>query len=593
MNVDRREAFQRAQSALADGRPRDAIAPLWALVDRSHLGANELGECLRLMRQAFAQAGLSRAACTVALYLAQHDVALELAGDDDVDLARCWVLRGNRQRAARHFEKGGKLGQAAIQLELAGEDRAARVLWERLSQDVRLASDPYTQGLVRFNLSRACERQGDHGAARRAMVESMHLLEAAADRFEAQGLRERAFDCFQVLIAAGKEGAFENLAEGYLNCIRILMQDNLRYYVLQYYEDFQSLAIERKEFHAAATLFRECAEFARAQGMPYDTHYRFRAAETHVLAAKTTIESGGAVELAENAYASAIDAFNQVSMYSRVRGVYGELAQLALPDKRVARYKRLEERLGPVPDEAPALVSFPDYLRMDTAYPEIWKLDVLEWEHEGDAAETMGDVMLDTKLPDFTRRRALVCRLYQQSNEHMTATVLGGLATHLGRVEIYAALAPLERLSLHDAVEVRAACMRATRQMAFKRAFVLVMRGLADGAAEVRKEALAAVSLLHFPHAFDPLARIFRNAEEPAVRIAALESIGKIPTIEATELLIEVLRQGDPRERELAGVLLTRTEHPEASALLRRAAANETGGLRQAFDNVLRARGAR
>ena len=75
----------------------------------------------------------------------------------------------------------------------------------------------------------------------------MHLLTSAADGFEAKGPRERAFDCYGVLLTIGREGSFENLAEGYLNCIRILREDGLKYYVLQYYEDFQKLAEERTE----------------------------------------------------------------------------------------------------------------------------------------------------------------------------------------------------------------------------------------------------------------------------------------------------------------------------------------------------------
>ena len=51
-----------------------------------------------------------------------------------------------------------------------------------------------------------------------------------ADRYETVGQRERAFDCYQVLLAIGREsGAFEHVLEGYVNLIRILREDNLRY----------------------------------------------------------------------------------------------------------------------------------------------------------------------------------------------------------------------------------------------------------------------------------------------------------------------------------------------------------------------------
>ena len=41
-------------------------------------------------------------------------------------------------------------------------------------------------------------------------------------------------------------GSYENLAEGYINCIRVLKEDNLKFYVLQYYEDFLRISLERE-----------------------------------------------------------------------------------------------------------------------------------------------------------------------------------------------------------------------------------------------------------------------------------------------------------------------------------------------------------
>jgi HEAT repeat protein len=591
MAVDRKEAIRRAAGALDAGRPEDALAPLWALVDRSHVPEEELTRYLRMMARAFGESGRSRAEATVRLYLGEAEAAFR-ASDAPTDRARAAIQGGRRADAARYYEEAGWLGHAAIELEEAGDDRGARVLWERLTEDRSLRDDPYTAGLVRFNLGRACQRLGDPQAGRRSLVASIHLLEAAADGFEARGLRERAFDCFQVILTLGREGAFENLAEGYLNCVRILREDNLRYYVLQYYEDFQALAVERGELHAAATLFREAGDFARRQNMPYERHYRRRAAEAYVAAAEKTLRDGGAVELVENAYAAAIDSFNHLGAYSDVREVYRALAQLPLADKRKARYERLAERLAGVPDEAGQVVAFPDYLRMDTAYPEIWRLDVVEWEQRGDAAETMGEVLQDPKWPHYTRRLALLCRLHQLGAKERVPIVdtLVGLTARLGRVGIYAALAPLERYFEHDEPRVRAACLRATRELFFKRSFVLVVRGLKDPEPEVRKEALAAVQALHFAHAFDPLSRIYRSAADPEVRRTALGSIGRIPSVQAVEMLIDVLRHGDREERDLAVDLLSRSDHPETSELLRKAHAAETGRVRSDLERALTGR---
>ena len=253
----------------------------------------------------------------------------------------------------------------------------------------------------------------------------------------------------------------------------------------------------------------------------------------------------------------------------------------------------LTERLAEVPDEPGQIVTFPDYLRMDTAYPEIWRLDVIEWEQGGDAAETMAEVLADRKWPDFTRRRALLCRLRQLgAGEPLLSTnTLVGLAHELGRVEIYASLAPLEAMYDHEDGRVREAVLRAVRQLFFKRSFVLVTRGLGDEDDGATKQALAAVAALHFVHAFDPLARIYREFSDATIRRTALESIGKIQSVAAAELLIDVLRHGDKVERDLVRRLLAHADLPEVGNLLRRAAAHEAGAAREAIDQILRMRG--
>ncbi|MEM6957933.1 MAG: HEAT repeat domain-containing protein [Myxococcota bacterium] len=588
MAVDKREALRRAKAALDAHRSDEALVGLWALVDRPHLSADEFERTLRLMARAYAMNGLGRPVSAIHLYLGDHDTALRTS-DDPRDKARVRVAAGQLREAAKLYNEAGLLGHAAIQLEDAGDLRGARVLWERLSQDVRLQSEPYTLGLVRFNLGRCCEAQGDDAEARRATIAAIHLLEAAADGFEAVGLRERAFDCFQILLVLGRDGAFENLAEGYRGCIRILSEDNLKYYVLQYFEDFQKLALER-DVAAAAALFREAAAFCRRHQLPYETHYRLQAAETQVRAARL-LEQQATPEMAENAYASAIDLFNDLGAYSRIRDVYEALSKLKLGDARVARYRRLQQRLAAEQDEPINTVAFPDYLRMDTAYPEIWRLDVIEWEQQGDAAETMSEVILDAKWPDFTRRRALLCQLHQLGKaDALDLEGLKTLARRLGRVEIYAALGPLEFMIDHADAGVRAAVVEAARQLFFKRTFGLIMRGLDDEIAAVQRQALEAVRQLHFGHAFDPLQRIYHRSQDAAVRSAALESIGRIPSLESVEMLIDALRQGTPDERGQILGLLVRADHSEADALLRRAHEVETGPTKEALAQVITSR---
>jgi HEAT repeat protein len=593
--LNERQVERDARELQRVGRWEEALGKLWLLVDRSHVVADDFRMYIRQMAHCYEALGRRRAACAAWLFVGDVARAAAMAQNNPLDLARCAVAHRDHAQAARWFEVAGWLGHGAIQLELAGNDRGARVLWERLANDARLRDDPYTQGLVRFNLARACGRLGDEEPARRQQVEAMHLLTAAADSFEQKGLRERAFDCYGVLLSIGREGSFENLAEGYLNCIRILREDGLKYYVLQYYEDFQKLAIERGELHAAATLYRESAEYARRQGMPYARHHRAQGAKIHVMAAERVLAEGGPPEIAENAFTAAIDAYNELGLYSKVRTIYAKLAELPLPEKRRARYARLAQRLAGIEDDRSEMPILPDYLRVETAYPEIWRLDVIEWEQGGDPAETMAEVVHDEKWPDFVRRRALLCRLAQlgaPEAPQLRPMTLVQIATLLGRVELYVALAPLERMLDHDDARVRAAVLRAIRQLFFKRSFVAVMRGLADPEATVRREAIAAVQTLHFPHAFDPLSRIYREAKDAETRRAALISIGRISSVESVEFLIDVLRHGDRSEKDLARDLLVRHDHADVTPLLRKAHATETGPSRVELERVLRNRGA-
>ncbi|MFO0683135.1 MAG: HEAT repeat domain-containing protein [Sandaracinus sp.] len=588
--IDVRDLERRAQRAVQARRYDEALPLLWMLVDRPQLESESFRAHLRLLASCFAGLGKTRALVAAHLFLGNLGDA-ERAATLPLDRARIAQARKDHASAARAFEEAGWLGHAAIALEEAKNDTGARILWERLGADPRLTNDLYTRGLVRFDHGRACLRLGDRVAGRKSVVEAMHLLTAAADGFEARGLRERAFDCYGVLLTIGREGSFENLAEGYLNCIRILREDGLKNYVVQYYDDFGELALQRKELHAAATLFREVADYARRQSLPYVRHYRKRSAEAHLAAANEGLAAGTPAEMAENAYAAAIDAYNELGLYSKVQATYTRMATLDLGDKRRERYTRLATRLSGLKDDDASAPAFPDYLRAEVPYPEIWRLDVVEWEQQGDPAETMADILLDPRQSDSVRRRALVVRMFQHAADELVPATLVTLAGQLTRVESYAVLSPLEKMLEHEQPGVRAAVLGAVKTLYFKRSYVAIRRGLADPAPEVRAAAIAAMQQLHFGHVFDPLQRIYRESEDADVRRTALHSLGQISSVEAVEVLIDVLRSGVPAERAIARECLVRAEHAEASGILRRAAADETGQAREELERIVRARG--
>jgi len=190
--------------------------------------------------------GYARAAMTVRWYMAARDPSIlnlcvaRFAQVPPVDRARTLALMGKLDEAAREMENASLIAAAAIYREQAEDWRGARTLWSRLAQAVLTASDvdAYSAALIQCNLARCAQRCGDAQQAHDAIVLAVRLLEEAADHFEAVGLRERAFDCFQVLIQLGREHqTFEDVVEGFVNCIRILREDHLKTFALHFLDD--------------------------------------------------------------------------------------------------------------------------------------------------------------------------------------------------------------------------------------------------------------------------------------------------------------------------------------------------------------------
>lgn len=587
------DAMARARASMRAGQPQNAVQVLLVAANVTHLQARDYDEMVRLLADALQQCGLLRAAGSVWLYLRDAPRLAQVSAGEPRDLARAAILAGNHALAAQHYRAARWPAHAAIASEKAQLFPQARVLWEEVQADPRLREDPYNAALVSFNAGRVLSQLRDAAGAQRGRVRAMRLLEEAADLFEARGLRERAFDCFQVLLTLGAEtGSFENLAEGYLNCIRILREDHLKYYVFQYYEDFIKRAEQAQEHHAVATIVHEAADYARALGMAWHPTLRVREAEAWRSAATNMLRAGGSVELAENALLAAVGAYTGVGMHARAVAVFGLLAQMpGIEESRAKRYEQLHKRYEGSRDEAPRVDKVPEYLKLPVAYPDIWNVDVIEWEEDGDAVETCGEILLDGTLPDFVRRKALIARLVPlTAREPNHPNTLAQLAEALGQVQLYSVLAPLEHLFERGRGDVRVAVLRAARSLFFKRTFSLLMKGVAEGDPAVRAAVIEAIQILHFPHAFDPLSRLHREQSDVQVRAAALHSIGRIPSLEAVEYLIGTLRQGSAEERQLAADLLVRQDATEATPALQAAAAQESGEMLQVLHNVLRRR---
>lgn len=597
---------ERARTALARGDLDDAANSLVAAAAQTHVAEHDYLSVLRPLVEVLARRNDPRSALTVLWYMAFSEpdgwkrASAMLPQVPSVDRARTLAATGDMAGAAREMENAGLVAAAAIYREKAEDWRGARALWSRLAQVVGGGADAYNAALVQFNLARCAKKCGDSRQAREANVAAVRLLEEAADYFESVGQRERAFDCFQVLVQIGREsGMFEDVLEGFVNCIRILREDHLKYFALQYFEDALAAAKERGELSAAATLAREAAEYARALGMASaSAHYVVMQADLWRDVARRHLERGAPAEIAENALLAAILAFGEVGHYGRVGTLYQELAQMDLEPARRKHYARAAGRYEGVRDEPIDTAPLPSHLRQDNHFPDVWHVDLIEWEQQGSAAEACADVLLDKRWPDLIRRKAMLARLTAFAVEGRPEDGGGAatsarvrLADQLAQLQLYAVLSPLEKLFQRPERAVKVAVLAAMQQLFFKRSFVTVRAGLRDGDPAVVDQAAKAVESLYFQHAFDPLSRIVREAPQPQVRASALRALARVDTMEAAEFLLGVLEHGAPADRAAALEGLKRSRGARFIELARSALRTSTAEVQAALRDVLRSRG--
>jgi hypothetical protein len=597
----------RARSAAARGDLDGAIAALLSAAAQTHVSEHDYVAVLRPLEDALGRRGDVRAAMTVLGYLASSDAASWKRAQPlmprlpPVDRARALAAQGQMADAARAMEDAGLVAAAAIFREKAKDWAAARALWSRLAHVTERGNDAYVAALVRFNLARCARQCGDASQAREAIVASVRLLEEAADHFESIGQRERAFDCFTVLFQIGREsGAFEDVLEGYVNCIRILREDHLKYFALEFYEESIAASIERGETSAAATLAREAADYARSLGLASASGgYSVRQAELWRTLAKQHLQRSAPPEIAENALLASILAFGEVGQWGRVGELYSELSQLDLDPSRRDHYRRVAGRYSSMKDEALETSSALTHpLRQDAHFTEVWHVDVVEWEQQGSAAEACADVLLDKRWPDLIRRKAMLARLTalpleNNAEDASTAaqTARLRLAEQLAQLQLYAVLSPLEKLFARDERRVRIAVLQALQTLFFKRSFVTVRAALRDADAAVVEQACKAVEALYFQHAVDPLSRILRESPEAAQRASALKALARIDTLEAAELLLGVLEHGAPADRLAALAALKTTRGSKFVELARASMQGAPATLQSSLREILSARG--
>lgn len=516
-------------------------------------------------------------------------------GKQPLEWALCASKLGHHAEAARVLSSAGYPVLAAVELETGGATAAARPEWERALGDPRLSGRRYETALVRFSLGECLLALGERDASQREMAAAQRLIEELADDFESRGDRERAFDCYGVLLRIGKDmGSFENVAEGYMNAIRILTADDQKFYVLQYYDDFLNYAVEQGEWYAAATLAREAADFSAKAGLIYDRHYLGRAAALWSETARQNETVAGAADLSENALNAGIDAATSLGDLETVSRLYLELAALPLALVKRERYQKLAVKYsgGHVP--LPPAAGFPEYLRRPGAYQDVWRQDLVEWELDGDPGAVLARLVVDRTDHVRFSRLALRALLVVSAPDFSVddAAAASELALALGRIQVYEVLRPMEKLyEQNPSPEVRAAVMSGVGQVYCRRSFGLVRQGLEDPSDRVRDEATAALRGLRFRDGLDALVRIFREKTEENVRIAALETIADIGSLEAGMFLLDVVLYETGAVQAAAETRLGTFHGDDVVPVLRQVLDTESGDGNPALQRALAAIG--
>lgn len=567
-------------------------------------------------------------AALIHIYLGNWSAALPLLPVERNPLERAHVLMWQGQAAAiqpgsadlarRCYHEAAELLLAAdrpvataLLLEKAGELARAVSQWTTLLGHPQLNN--YERALVRVNLCllhhRLAQKPGASVNQQRLAYEqaiaAQQQLEELADGFELRGLHERAVDCYRVLLQLGAElQRTENLCEGFINCIRVLRQVNLKAEVLQCYQDLFQVASRLDEHLIAAETAREAADYLRRSGPVGETYLEFLrgAARAYQAAAQALVQSAQPVELAERAYLSAIESAAALLDFAQVGACFVALSKLPLPSERQTRYLELAKRYPqPEPAAATPAVVTPPATAADVPlalslldarrYPPVWQQDLMEWETAGCAAPVCLGLLGDLSRPSLVRRHALTILLRTcgpplldgAAQERLYQSLVQSLAS----LRTYEALAVLERLVADShppksvglglsikglgppSSKLRLAVLGVLPKLPYKRSLGILQQCLGDPDPEVRKRAREVLALMSFPDAISPLCRLFRSGAELPVRTSVLTALARASDPVATEFMLDVVRQESEPLRSLAAQLLRRVERAVLLPLLR------------------------
>ncbi len=534
---------------VSSGRHHEAISKLRELLHYTYVRDTTYDDWLRALADSYRAINRPIPAGYIYLYLHYFDMAHEsfTQARAPLHLAVCEEIRGNHREASRLFMESGRHVRAAINLEAGKEWGPAVNMWGQARDRINRDDDPFPYALATVNLALALRQLGELEAVRPLFVEAIQRLEALADEWEGFGFLEEALSAYHVLCLIGQtEQRFENLAEGYCNAIRLLREQGQTYRVFRYYAALAKHGSNLGEDQAVASLHRETADYALRTGTYYRKYYLNQAAEAYIRVANNTIERGTFLELAENAYLAAIDAYNQMGHTARVEFCYTRLASLELDDDRRKRYTRLASEMREQPKRAVEVYPPSRLLRTPPELPPVWRDELVEWEAGDDAMSVLTSIVWNLEFGDVARRQALNLIFYhldlKDGNAGNDANLLKEIATAMGGLRYNIAYKTLRRLMDAPFAEVRAEVMVSSGRIGHPRGIVLIEMGFADESPKVREAAIAAIAMHTYPEAYDHLTRIYSQQRAVEARSAVLATLRAMRSFEAAEFLWNVLR---------------------------------------------------
>ena len=598
------EGVHRARSL---GKSNEAAAAWRELLAQTHVDEADYSDWARAIADIYTSRNRGLAAARIHEYLLAVPPALQLYEQFGTPRDTGRVLRLGRrfEEASEAYRVSGLFAHAALAAEENTDPKTALLLYEQLGRSNESRGERYRAGLASLNAGRMAIELGQTERRTQLLAKATRLLEQEADLREQHGDREGAFRAYLSLVQVGKlEGSYENLAEGYLNCIRILKSKADRFFTMQYYYDFITHSEELGEMHTAAELYREAGEYARRVGFIYGDFFLSEAAGAWLRVAEMGIDSGNPVELTENAYLAAVGCFNRIKDDARVAACYTKLTELPLSDSKIARYEELAKDLAEVarasgPRETPP--AFPEYFRRRVRMPEIWKRDLVEAESGSDIPDAIGRLVGDHKnVWEVQRRKALLISL--EYDDHI---VSGGdperipphLIDSIGKLGHAAAVRPLK--AMYDIADEATRVLIVERGSALKQreAFQLVDDALGASGERLFEAGLAGLRRMTYPQALDSLVRLFNSHEDARVREACLRSIATIGTDEACEFLLDVMRSNSGAVAARAKSLLEKHAQERMLSALERNRRQEPDPAIRLFvsrlvDNIRNRRGA-